>query len=345
MRKNASIKIWLYTIVLMVFAMIFIGGVTRLTDSGLSMVDWKPIMGVIPPLGEDQWNETFNKYKQFPEYKLINHRMNLSEFKSIFFWEYFHRLFGRLIGIAFFIPFLYFFIRKKINRSFAKKLFVGFFLGGMQGLMGWYMVKSGLVNKPDVSHFRLAAHFMLAFLIISYLYWLILEINYEGRKLSLKINETGQRFMMFFVSFFSFIIIIQFLYGAFVAGLDAGLTHNTFPKMGRSWVPLEVINAGFSELYNNSVVVQFIHRLFGYVLLTLALTGIYIRHKIECTLLKKELLYLCMAIFIQFSIGVATLLLLVPVGVASLHQIGGVVILLLLVRVVYFTFTKKKNSI
>jgi cytochrome c oxidase assembly protein subunit 15 len=342
MNKNTSIKIWLYTLVFMVFSMVFIGGITRLTDSGLSMVDWKPIMGAIPPLTDIEWEDTFQKYQHFPEYKLVNHRMNLTEFKQIFFWEYFHRLVGRLLGVLFLFPFIFFVIQKKIGRRFGVKLLLGFALGGAQGLMGWYMVKSGLVNNPDVSHFRLAAHLLLAFLIMSYLYWLILELNYPKRKLDFNLdrNKTHQSF----IAFFAFIIIMQFLYGAFVAGLDAGLTHNTFPKMGNSWIPNTVFQTDLFGIVNNPVIVQLVHRLLGFALLVLSFLLLRKRKTSKDFQQNISMLLLSVGLWIQFILGVITLLLLVPVGIASLHQVGGCLILLILVRCIFFTYTTARQQ-
>lgn len=331
-KPDTFIKAWLYTLVLMVFAMVFIGGVTRLTNSGLSMVEWKPLLGAIPPINEEQWLETFHKYQQFPQYKLVNHKMNLSEFKSIFFWEYFHRLFGRLIGITFFIPFVLLVIKKRLTRTWIKKLFIGFVLGGMQGLMGWYMVKSGLVERPEVSHFRLAAHLLLAFFIMSYLYWLTLEIKYPGRLFSFK--NPLRNFMLMFSVF----VFFQFLYGAFVAGLDAGLTHNTFPKMGHRWIPLDVVNLKIFDLIDHKVVVQFVHRVIGFFLLGLSLILFYKRKHISDHRLRESINALVFMVFIQFGIGVVTLLFYVKIEIASLHQIGAAVLLLLLVRTLFFTY-------
>ena len=195
---------WLYTIMAMVFAMVFIGGVTRLTDSGLSMVDWKPLMGAIPPLNEQQWQDAFAKYQAFPEFQKVNFDMNLAGFKKIFFWEYFHRLFGRLVGIVFFFPFVYFVWKNKIKKNQRFKVFIGFILGGLQGLLGWYMVKSGLVNKPDVSQFRLAAHLMLAFIIIGYLYYIVLVIKNPKRK--------NTHYKSKLIPFFSLLLVVQIIF-------------------------------------------------------------------------------------------------------------------------------------
>lgn len=330
-REHPSISLWLKTLILMVLAMVFIGGVTRLTDSGLSMVDWRPIIGTIPPLTETDWLMSFEKYKQFPEYQKINVGMSLDEFKKIFFWEYFHRLFGRLIGLVFFVPFIVFLWQRKMSKKFMKKASIAFALGALQGLMGWYMVKSGLVNRPDVSQFRLAAHLLLAFLIVGYLYWILLEIKFPVRKYSLQ--NPGTKFV---VTFFV-VLVCQYLFGAFVAGLDAGLTHNTFPKMGRSWIPVEAMFVDGLGPLDNPVFVQFIHRLLGVILVAMSLWVFIARPVCFHFLQKKSVYMLCVVTMAQFVLGVLTLLLHVPLFTASLHQVVGCILLIAMVRSTFFT--------
>lgn len=337
--RSSSIIIWLKTISAMVFAMVFIGGITRLTDSGLSMVDWKPIMGAIPPLSESDWLIAFDKYKAYPEFRLLKSSMDLDGFKAIFFWEYFHRLFGRLIGLAFIIPYLYFLIRKSISKSLNIKLIFAFFLGGAQGLMGWYMVKSGLVNKPDVSHYRLAAHLSLAFVIIAYLYWVVLGIKNPLLKLG-----KGKPLSRLLISF-TVLVIMQVVYGAFVAGLDAGLTHNTFPKMGRAWVPSDFYSV-FTQFYNifeNPVVVQFIHRCMAWGILFFTIVFIVRLKVIDDFMQKRSFQYLIIMVVIQFLLGVFTLLNFVPISLASLHQVGACLLILLCVRCLFFSFCTAKQ--
>lgn len=335
---NSFIIRWLYTIAFMVFCMVFIGGVTRLTDSGLSMVDWRPLMGAIPPLSEAQWLQVFNDYKGYPEYQKINMGMSLSEFKSIFFWEYFHRLFGRLVGIVFFFPFVFLTIKKALNKAQLVKYGVAFTLGGLQGLLGWYMVKSGLVNRPDVSHFRLAAHLSLAFLIIAYLYWLVLEVKNPGRVLTYK--KSLKKSVLAFTS----LLGIQIIFGAFVAGLNAGLTHNTFPKMGKSWIPAEFYQSlySFYEFTHNIVTIQFVHRSFAWLLLGLAIYLWFKANSLNDFAQKKNIKLMSSFVVIQFFLGVATLVMLVPISIASLHQLGACLLLLLCTRSLFYTFTTVK---
>lgn len=332
------IKLWLYALVGMVLLMVLIGGVTRLTDSGLSMTNWKPITGIIPPMNDSEWLKEFSEYKKFPEFKKINFEMKLDEFKRIYFWEYFHRLFGRLIGLVFLIPFVVFLLKKEIDKKLFKKLIIGFILGGLQGLMGWYMVKSGLVDRPDVSHFRLAAHLSLAFLIISYLYWLSLELAHPNRVYVT--YKSGQKLGIFAL----LLLITQIVLGAFVAGLDAGLTHNTFPKMGREWIPAELYEIPFVEWFDSMLSLQFLHRSFGWALLAMAAIIAIKRHKTLDFMQKKSIYILSFMIFIQFLLGVLTLIYFVPISFASLHQIGACVALLLLIRYLYFTYTDLSNN-
>jgi cytochrome c oxidase assembly protein subunit 15 len=313
--------------------MVFIGGITRLTDSGLSMVNWRPLMGAIPPLNEMEWMKVFNAYKAYPEYKIINQGMSLSEFKMIFFWEYFHRLFGRLIGLVFFIPYVYFLVTKKLTKSLNRKVLVAFVLGGLQGLMGWYMVMSGLVNRPDVSHFRLAAHLGLAFAIIGYIYWLVLELKYnkfenvKAKKLSLSIK-------VFFI-----VLCVQIIYGAFVAGLDAGLTYNTFPKMGQNWLPRDsmFMSPTWINFFENSGTVQFIHRTFGWILFFLGMGLLYKSRNIDDFMQKKSIHFLSIGLIAQLMLGVITLVMVIPVSVASMHQVGACFLFVLTLRAMFFS--------
>ena len=327
------IKWWLISVGTMIFLMVFIGGVTRLTDSGLSMVDWKPIMGIFPPTSQADWESAFKQYQQFPEFKLVNQSMDLSGFKRIYFWEYFHRLFGRLIGLVFFLPFVYFLSKKVLNSRQIKRYSVAFILGGAQGLMGWYMVKSGLVNRPDVSHFRLAAHLSLAFIIIGYVYWQILELKNGDRKLSLRPSLA----LGFVILLFS-----QIIYGAFVAGLDAGLTHNTFPKMGRFWFPRELwlTSLGWLNIFENPVTLQFIHRYLGISLVLVGLLLWFYRKNIADSNEKQSLKGILIVLLLQVTLGVLTLIWYVPIWTASMHQLGACLLLLLKLRALFFSQAK-----
>ncbi len=338
---NQKIINWLYSVMGMVMCMVIIGAVTRLTDSGLSMVEWRPLVGALPPLSDLEWNRVFDIYKGFPEYQKINFEMNLLEFKKIFFWEYFHRLWGRLIGLVFIVPFLYFAIKNMISKKLYPKLIFALILGGSQGLMGWYMVKSGLVSNPDVSHFRLCAHLLLAFSIVSYLSFLILELKRPGRVFVKRapLKKT--------ISLLVIVLTLQIIYGAFVAGLDAGLTHNNFPKMGRSWVPDGVSIDGIfnGDIFSQKVFVQFMHRFFGWILFFLAIFLFIKRGDIQDFSLRKSLALLSVGVLLQFSLGVATLLYYVPLTLGALHQFGALVLVILITRTLFFTFTAPAEKV
>lgn len=334
--SNQAIVVWLLIICIMVFAMVMIGGITRLTDSGLSMVDWKPLMGAIPPLNEAEWMKVFTDYKNYPEYQKVNAGMSLDEFKSIFFWEYFHRLFGRLIGLTFFFPYLYFLLKKKLNPSLNKKLIVSFILGGMQGLMGWYMVKSGLVDRPDVSHFRLAAHLGLAFLIIGYIFWIIFTLV----KKEVKLDSHPKVFKSLIV--FLVILCVQIIYGAFVAGLDAGLAYNTFPKMGSQWLANSALvgDGFFSIIFENNAMIQFIHRTIGWIIFIFAIGLLLQRRKVSNWIQRRSLLLVALAVLVQFLLGVSTLVMLVPMHLAVAHQLGACVLLILTLNAIHNFYPK-----
>jgi cytochrome c oxidase assembly protein subunit 15 len=208
---------WLWTVLVLVFLMILLGGITRITGSGLSIVDWKPIMGVIPPLNEIDWQEAFFKYQQFPQFKLINSTMSLSEFKQIYFWEYFHRLVGRSIGMVYLFGLLYFWLKKRLNTGLKIRLMIGFILGGLQGLLGWIMVKSGLIDQPYVSHIRLALHLSLAVFLLMFLFWIILgQVSHVRQSRSFMCLRLYAKCLLG-------LILVQIIYGAFVAGLKLGM--------------------------------------------------------------------------------------------------------------------------
>ncbi len=323
-KNKLGLIIWLSIVCFLVYAMVFVGGMTRLTDSGLSMVEWRPLMGVLPPLNEGDWMSVFNKYKLYPEYKIINTNMSLSEFKYIFYWEYFHRLLGRLVGLVFLIPMLIMQFKGTLKaHGLTKKLWVGFSLGALQGLMGWYMVKSGLINNPDVSHYRLAAHFMLALVIFSYLFWIILDL--------LDLKKQPHKFWFKFTLIILALVTLQLTYGAFTAGLKAGFGYNTFPLMGDQWVPngLGMFNSFWINIFENKITVQFIHRTLGW---SLFFTSAFLYYKATTGAFNSRqtktsyILFVC--ILLQFSLGVLTLIYFVPLTLAIAHQTGAVVVLM-----------------
>ena len=328
-KTKKQITIWLISACMLIFLMVIIGGITRLTHSGLSMVEWHPISGAIPPMNDSAWETEFEKYQQFPEYQKLNYGMTLSQFKFIFFWEYVHRLIGRLLGIFFIIPFTYFLIIKKLKPPLMKKLLFMFLLGGLQGLYGWYMVKSGLVDDPHVSHYRLAGHLILAFGLMAYILWTTLTLNKERFIPSTDYNkEKLQPVFNWIVA----VIILQIIYGAFTAGLKAGYGWNTFPKMAGEWVPsnrLLPLSPIWKNFLEHTFTVQFIHRLLGWVL-TMLIPGFWRYCKgFQLTLQQvKAVDWLLWAILIQFGLGVLTLIMVVPVWLGVLHQAGAVILFL-----------------
>lgn len=326
-QNNHWVKLWLASIFVFVALIVFVGGVTRLTHSGLSMVDWNPIMGVIPPLNESQWQETFLEYQKFPEYQVKNQQMDLAGFKRIFFWEYFHRILGRTVGILFFIPWAFFLFKGWISRKFAGLTLIGFVLGGMQGLLGWYMVKSGLIQRPSVSHFRLAAHLSLALVIYSYFFWLWLDFGKTSNPQ--KANPKTRPLRMAALGL-SALVAVQIVYGAFVAGLRAGKIYNTFPKMNGHWFPAEglALTPLWNNWINNMATIQFTHRSLAWVIIVY-LCGliIYTKKNGQLHQIQKPLSWIVGALGLQFYLGVYTLLFQVPIWLGSLHQLGAIFLL------------------
>jgi cytochrome c oxidase assembly protein subunit 15 len=330
-KQQKPIVYWLLSGCFLIFLMVVVGGITRLTHSGLSMTQWNLLMGAIPPLNEQQWNEAFEQYKQFPEYQIVNTHFTLAEFKKIFFWEYLHRLIGRIIGIVFIVPFIYFWVKKKLTPAFVKKSLFLFFLGALQGFFGWYMVKSGLQDRPDVSHYRLALHLITAFITYSFTFWFALELMLPG------INRPVKKLHRFAVIIL-LLLIIQIIYGAFVAGLDAGLIYNTFPKMNNQWIAANVL--AFSPWWKNFIEhkdgVQFVHRYMAYAV-TFSILGFYfMARRYSLTVLQKKAVnFLLAAVVLQFVLGVLTLLYRVPVALGALHQIGAFFLLTVVLFVLY----------
>lgn len=307
--------------------MIILGGVTRLTGSGLSMVQWEPIMGVLPPLNQAQWQETFLLYQQFPEYTLKNFAMSLGEFKSIFWFEYGHRLLGRSIGVIFLLPFLFFLIKGKIDKALSPKLIIMFVLGGMQGLMGWYMVKSGLVNDPHVSQYRLTAHLALAIIIYSYMFWVALDLLYPKVDDNAKsANQKLGRLSLIITT----IIFITALSGGFVAGTRAGFAFNTFPLMDGRLIPFGLFELSpvWRNFFENIVTIQFDHRIMATLLFLLIPVFWWIAKKSQQEpRIHTGLHLLLAALALQLTLGITTLLLVVPVALAAAHQAGAIILL------------------
>lgn len=327
---------WLYLGIILIFLMVMLGGYTRLTQSGLSMVDWQPIMGAIPPLSEGEWEESFEMYKASPEFKKLNYNYTLADYKRIYWPEYLHRLFGRLIGLAFVIPFVFFLIRRRIPSYLIKWCFLILGLGAFQGLLGWFMVKSGLTDEPRVSHFRLAAHLLTAFCTICVVYWTSLRLRFPNG-LSV-VKSPFRRWSFIFMA----LLILQIIYGAFVAGKDAGLIHNTWPLMdGYSLHPAATSLKPFIlNVINHPSMLQFIHRTLAiFVLVFGVLMWWQGRRRGVITTFQKALDLLALVLFLQFVLGVITLLFRIPVWAGLLHQSGALVLLLATVYLIYHTMT------
>ncbi|GAB5565102.1 MAG: COX15/CtaA family protein [Winogradskyella sp.] len=320
-KDNNAVIYWLLTGCILIFIMVIVGGITRLTHSGLSMSNYKLISGTIPPMNEVEWNEAFDLYKQYPEYQKLNYGMSLEEFKDIYFWEWIHRVIGRFIGLVFIIPFIYFLVRKRLSSSTIKKAIILLFMGGFQGFLGWYMVKSGLVDRPDVSHYRLAAHLTTAFLTFSYTFWVALDLIFPNKK---EINTKIRNFIR--LSFV--VLVIQIIYGAFVAGLDAGWIHNHWPMMSEGKFIHETAYSELNPVYLNFIEgksgVQFVHRTLAYIVVAFVLAIWYKTSKLELTKWQaKGVNLLLIIVGFQFLLGVLTILLAVPVWLGVLHQVGA----------------------
>ncbi len=319
---DRAVAAWLLACCALVFAMVVVGGVTRLTHSGLSIVEWQPIVGALPPLDEAGWQETFGKYKQTPEYRLVNPHMTLEGFKNIFWWEYVHRLLGRLIGAAFLLPLLWFTLRGKIARGLTWKFAVIFGLGALQGALGWYMVKSGLVDDPRVSQYRLTAHLGLAFLIYAAMLWVSLDLLF----LRASAVSGGLRR---FAAALAVLIFVMVLSGGLVAGIRAGLAYNTFPLMDGRLVPPEIfsLDPWYLNFFSNMATVQFDHRLIAW-LLAFLVPWFWLRVRREAAPSRARLgaHLLLAALALQIALGIATLLFAVPVPLAAAHQAGALLV-------------------
>ena len=313
------LKFWLITLFLLIILMIAVGGLTRLTDSGLSITAWELFTGILPPLNINEWNFYFSEYKKIPEYQNINYGMSLNEFKVIFYWEYAHRLLARFVGLFTLIPLIFLSFNFKNVEHYSNKYYWIFFLICLQGFIGWYMVSSGLIQNNDVSHFRLSLHLSLALIILCLIFWFILDI--------FKIEKFQEKIPNLLTLFILKLIIIQIILGAFLSGLDGGLIYNSWPDMNGSFFPNDVkLNDIINfQLFNNPSIVQFLHRLTAYLLLffIIILNYLYIKKKQDI----KNILFFDVAILIQIFLGIVTLISGVEIKYASLHQLGSIFVL------------------
>ncbi|WP_395050071.1 COX15/CtaA family protein [Flavobacterium sp.] len=320
-KENKSVIIWLLSGCFLVFVMVVVGGITRLTNSGLSMTDWHLVTDTYPPLTETKWQETFEQYKQFPEYQKINihNDFTLSDYKFIYFWEWFHRLIGRILGFVFIIPFVYFLIKKKIDKNTLNKCYILLGMGAFQGFLGWFMVRSGLIDNPDVSHFRLSLHLTFAFITFAYTLWVALDLIYPIRNKAILPLKKIAVFALIF-------LLLQIIYGGFVAGLNAGLIHNHWPMMSDGQFLHESVilekDTWFQRFTEGKSGVQFVHRTLAYVVVGLILFLFFKSKKYSLTQQQKNgLNALVVIVFIQFTLGVFTLLYSVPLWLGLTHQV------------------------
>ncbi len=332
---NSLFLAWLYSSLAFVLLIVIVGGLTRLTNSGLSITEWELVRGILPPLNYESWNFYFEKYKEIPQYKLLNYNMTLNEFKIIFYWEYFHRILARLIGLLFFIPLIFFYFSKKIKKEYINICILIFILIIFQGIIGWFMVKSGLVNNTSVSHYRLSIHLFIAIFIISIIFWLIKNVS---DKKNISFFNLSFKYLPF--QLLVILIFFQIIIGAFVSGLDAGKIYQTWPLMGKNYFPNDLILNNiniFFELDNHSLI-QFYHRNLAYLIIiyVIFLTILILKKKI--TKLYNPLKILLIILFLQIFLGVYTLTSGLNIFSASLHQITSVILILSALNLYYFRF-------
>ena len=327
---NKQLKTWLLILLTLIIFIIIVGGLTRLTDSGLSITTWELFVGFLPPLTDDKWISYYELYKKIPEYREQNFNMTLSEFKVIFWWEWAHRQLGRLIGLTVLLPLIYFTIKDGL--WVVKKYGIIFILVCLQGFLGWYMVSSGLVNRIDVSHYRLSIHLITAFIILSIVFWNFLELT------ELKIHQTSIK--LYFIKFFLFLLFIQLIIGAFVSGMDAGNIYNTWPLMGSTYFPddsrfNEFLNIKF---FDNPSIVQFIHRNLAYIIFAVYIYLLFSVFKDSNKIFRKPIILIGIIILLQMVLGILTILSGVKIFYASLHQINSI---LLILSTLYFLYISK----
>ena len=330
------LKLWLITLFSLIVLMVAVGGLTRLTDSGLSITAWELFTGILPPINIIEWNFYFSEYKKIPEYQNINYGMSLEEFKVIFYWEYAHRLLARFVGLFTLVPLLFFSLYFKTTSYYSNKYYWLFFLVCLQGFIGWYMVSSGLIENNDVSHFRLSIHLSLALFILCLIFWYILDIY--------KIERFDKKISNLLLLFILKLIVVQIILGAFLSGLDGGLIYNSWPDMNGSFLPNDVgyndlIN---TQLLNNPSIIQFLHRVTAYFLLffIIILNFLIIKHNHGT----KNIILFDLAILIQIFLGIVTLLSGVEIKYASLHQLGSIFVLTSYLVILYKNSKQKLLS-
>ena len=313
------LKLWLITLFLLIISMVGVGGLTRLTDSGLSITAWELFIGILPPLNIEEWNWYFSEYKKIPEFKNINYLMTLNEFKTIFYWEYAHRLLARVVGLFSLLPLIFFTLKFKNNKSYSNKYYLIFLLICLQGFIGWYMVSSGLIENNDVSHFRLSIHLTLALFILCLIFWFILDLS-NITKFKIKISNL----LLFLILI---LIVLQIILGAFLSGLDGGLIYNSWTDMNGAFFPNDITANDYlsSKLFYNPSIIQFFHRLTAYILLffIIFLNYLFIKKKLNFL----NILFFDFVILLQIFLGIVTLVSGAEIKYASLHQLGSILVL------------------
>ena len=324
-RSRVLIRWWLYFVCALILLMVVVGGATRLTDSGLSITEWKPIHGVIPPLSEAEWEEELEKYRQIPEYQLINKGMSLEEFKFIFWWEWAHRLLGRFIGVAFFVPMVVFWAAGRVEPWLKPRLMLALALGGLQGFVGWWMVASGLVDRVDVSQYRLATHLTLALVIFAYLFWIARRLLPPDH-----VPQSGNGGLRLAGKIVLALVFLQIFFGGLVAGLNAGLTFNTWPLMDGKFIPdgLLLLQPAWLNAFENVLTVQFQHRMTAYLLIAAAVLLLWMTYRSRADRpLRRASAHVTAFILAQAVFGILTLVWHVPLTMALVHQGFAVVVL------------------
>ena len=324
---------WLTFTLILIYIMIIVGGLTRLTNSGLSITEWELFKGILPPLSQSSWIAYFDSYKTIPQFKLLYPNMSLEEFKIIFYWEYFHRILGRLIGLVFLVPFLYFFLFKKIDKKFFNPCLLILSLIIIQGIIGWYMVKSGLVNDVTVSHYRLSLHLIMALIIISIIFWLLINLKRGTSKSFFNFSKHS-----FPVLILTVLVFLQIVFGAFVSGLDAGQIYQTWPLMNSSYFPADFSLINYKDLFDfdNHSLVQFYHRNLAYLISIYIIFLSYYIYKKDFRFLYKPLILVLIFLFAQITLGIFTLVSGLNIMLASAHQIFSVLLVFSTINLYYF---------
>ena len=331
------INYWLISLLIFIAIIVIVGGLTRLTDSGLSITTWDVVSGILPPLNTNEWEKVFNLYKEIPQFYLLNQSMTLNEFKVIYYWEYIHRVLGRILGLLFLIPFIYIYFKKVLNNNYNWNFFVLFLLILLQGTVGWYMVKSGLVENTTVSHYRLAIHLNLALILFSAIFWYLLNIKNKKNKVFFNFNNN-----FILPKIFIFLVFLQITFGAFTSGLDAGKVYQTWPLMNNYFFPddLSFRDIVFPKIFNEPSFVQFIHRKLAYIILLFVLVISFLTFYKKNKDMYNSVYFLLAMIFVQIILGIFTLLSGAYILIASLHQISTI---LLLISSIYFYYKSLKT--